>query len=71
VVGGGDRAYFKGFQVVGHIGGETNRGAVGVEGADSGEGKNLIFLHIDMCVGELQALKARSCDCRRQEAPND
>src|SRR6218665_3898874 len=71
VVGGGGRAYFKGFQVVGHIGGETNRGAVGVEGADSGEGKNLIFLHIVMCVGELQVLKARSCNCRRQEAPND
>jgi len=31
----GSKAYFKGFPVVGHIGGEKNRGAVGAEGVES------------------------------------
>jgi len=31
------RAYFKGFQVVRHIGGEKNWGAVGAEEVDSGQ----------------------------------
>ena len=37
------RAYFKGFQVVGHIGVEKNRGAVGAERLDSGEGNFFSF----------------------------
>jgi len=43
VWGANGRAYFKGFQVVGHIGCAKNAGAVGAERVDYGEAKMLEF----------------------------
>ena len=56
------RAYFKGFQVVGHVGGAKNRGAVGAERVDYGEAKMLddFVAYKHVCRGH--------CKRRRREA---
>jgi len=62
------RAYFKGFQVVAHIGGEQKSRLCRHRGVDSGERISRIWTCES---GKLQAPKARSFDCRRQKAPTD
>ena len=55
------RAYFKGFQVVGHIGGEKSRCAVGAGGVDSGQAEIIeFFAH--------KHGSQRNCKRRRREA---
>src|SRR6218665_201859 len=54
------RAYFKGFQVVGYIGGEQNRGTVGVEGVNSGQEMLDFFAYKHVSLG--------NCMCRRRKA---
>jgi len=53
-----------------HIGGEKNRSAVGSEGWTLVR-VTFLSVRIETCeLGKLQAPKARSCDCRRQETPH-
>src|SRR6218665_111457 len=57
------RAYFKGFQVVGHIGGEKGGVWWGGGGWSWGRENFLIFSIKKMGGEKWQAQRARSCDC--------